>query len=111
MWKAQQGWEKHKREGRTFQEGDQVWLEGRHIKMHQPMAKLGAKRHGPFKITRVLSPLNYQLELPAQWRIHNVFHVDLLTPYRETDFHGRNYERPPPDLINGEEEYEIKARG
>jgi hypothetical protein len=28
MRKAQQGWEKHKREGRIFQEGDQVWLEG-----------------------------------------------------------------------------------
>jgi hypothetical protein len=108
MRKAQQGWEKHKREGQTFQEGDQVWLEGRHIKTHQPMAKLGAKRHGPFKVTRVLSPLNYQLELPAQWRIPDVFHMDLLTPYRETDFHGRNYERPPPDLINGEEEYEIE---
>jgi hypothetical protein len=106
--KAQQGWEKHKREGQIFQEGDQVWLEGRHIKTHQPMAKLAAKRHGPFKVTRVLSPLNYQLELPAQWKIHNVFHADLLTPYRETDFHGRNYERPPPDLINGEEEYEIE---
>jgi hypothetical protein len=85
-----------------------VWLEGRHIKTHQPMAKLATKRHGPFKITRVLSPLNYQLELPAQWKIHNVFHADLLTPYRETDFHGRNYEQPPPDLINGEEEYEIE---
>jgi hypothetical protein len=108
MRKAQQGWEKHKREGRTFQEGDQVWLEGCHIKTHQPMAKLGAKCHGPFKVTRVLSPLNYQLELPAQWQIHDVFHVDLLMPYQETDFHGRNYERPPPDLINGEEEYEIE---
>jgi hypothetical protein len=108
MRKAQQGWEKHKREGRIFQEGDQVWLEGRHIKTHQPMAKLAAKRHGPFKVTRVLSPLNYQLELPVQWKIHDVFHADLLTPYHETDFHGRNYERPPPDLINGEEEYEIE---
>jgi hypothetical protein len=109
MRKAQQGWEKHKREGRIFQEGDQVWLEGRHIKTHQPMAKLAAKRHGPFKVTRVLLPLNYQLELPAQWKIHNVFHADLLTPYHETDFHGRNYERPPPDLINGEEEYKIEC--
>jgi hypothetical protein len=45
MRKAQQGWEKHKREGQIFQEGDQVWLEGRHIKTHQPMAKLAAKRH------------------------------------------------------------------
>jgi hypothetical protein len=38
-----------------------------------------------------------------------VFHVDLLTPYVETDFHGPNYMRPPPDLIDGEEEYEVKS--
>jgi hypothetical protein len=37
-----------------------------------------------------------------------VFHVDLLTPYVETDFHSPNYTRPPPDLINGEEEYEVE---
>jgi len=37
-----------------------------------------------------------------------VFHVDLLTPYKETATHGINYTRPPPDLINGEEEYEVE---
>jgi hypothetical protein len=37
-----------------------------------------------------------------------MFHVDLLTPYIETDFHGPNYTRPPPDLIDGEEEYEVE---
>jgi hypothetical protein len=37
-----------------------------------------------------------------------VFHVDLLTPYIETDFHSPNYTRPPPDLINEEEEYEVE---
>jgi len=34
--------------------------------------------------------------------------VDLLTPYKETEFHGRNFERPPPDLIDGKEEYEVE---
>jgi hypothetical protein len=38
-----------------------------------------------------------------------VFHVDLLTPYIETDFHSPNYTRPPPDLIDGEEEYEVES--
>ena len=56
----------------------------------------------------VLSPINYQLTLPEQWKIHLVFHVDLLTPYKETAFHGANYTRPPPDLINDEEEYEVE---
>jgi len=40
--------------------------------------------------------------------MHNVFHVDLLTLYYETDTHGANYSRPPPELIYGQEEYEVK---
>ena len=46
--------------------------------------------------------------LPPQWKIHDVFHTDLLTPYHETELHGPNFTRPPPDLIDGEEEYEVE---
>ena len=109
MHKAQLGWIKDsKRKQHVYQEGDQVWLDGRNIKMYQPTAKLAAKRHGPFPIQRVLSPIDYQLTLPEQWKIHDVFHVDLLTPYRETEFHGPNYARPPPDLMGEEEQYEVE---
>ncbi len=38
-----------------------------------------------------------------------MFHIDLLTPYRETDIHRSNYSRPAPDLVNDEEEYEVEA--
>jgi hypothetical protein len=108
MIKAQQGWERKKRTAPTFQTGDKVWLDGRNIKMFHPTAKLVPKRHGPFPIVRVLSPITYELRLPVQWKLHPVFHVDLLTPYRETEFHGTNYDKPPPDLIDGEEEYEVE---
>jgi hypothetical protein len=37
-----------------------------------------------------------------------VFHVDLLTPYHETQEHGENYAQPPPELIDGEEEYQVE---
>ena len=37
-----------------------------------------------------------------------MFHIDLLTPYRETDIHGTNFMKPPPDLVDGEEEYEVE---
>jgi hypothetical protein len=106
---AQARWAQSKKEGRTFKEGDRVWLEGRNLHLDQPSAKLAPKRHGPFIIKRVLSPITYQLTLPHQWKIHDVFHVDLLTPYIETDFHGPNYTRPPPDLIDSEEEYEVES--
>ena len=105
---AQERWAKAKREGRKFQKDDLVWLEGRNLKTDQPASKLAAKRYGPFPVVQVLSPVTYQLTLPEQWKIHPVFHVDLLTPYKETAFHGANYTRPPPDLINNEEEYEVE---
>jgi hypothetical protein len=55
-----------------------------------------------------MSPVNYRLELPTQWKIHDVFHTDLLTPYREMVTHGTNYQRPPPDLVDGVEEYKVE---
>jgi hypothetical protein len=41
-------------------------------------------------------------------KIHPIFHVDLLTQYKETVAHGPNYERPPPDIIEGEPEWEVE---
>jgi hypothetical protein len=55
-----------------------------------------------------MSAVNYCLELPMQWSIHPVFHIDLLTPYKETIMHGPNFTRPAPELINGEEEYSVE---
>ena len=40
--------------------------------------------------------------------IHPVFHIDLLTPYQEMPMHRANYQRPPPDLVDREEEYEVE---
>jgi hypothetical protein len=43
-----------------------------------------------------------------QWSIHPMFHINLLTPYRETITHVPNYQRPLPDLVDGEEEYSVE---
>jgi hypothetical protein len=85
-----------------------VWLEGHHLRTNQPTVKLAPKLHRPFKVVQVMSPVNYRLELPTQWSIHNVFHTDLLTPYRETSTHGANYQCPPPNLVDGVEEYKVE---
>ena len=109
MRKAQLGWIRDKeKKQHVYRVGDQVWLDGCNIKTYHPTAKLAPKRHRPFPIKRALSTIAYQLMLPEQWKIHNVFHVDLLTPYREMEFHGPNYAQPPPDLIGEEEQYEVE---
>ena len=91
-----------------FKKGDLVWLDTRNIKtMNNP--KIGPRREGPFVISDVLGPLTYQLELPPTWQIHNVFHVILLQPYIENETHSANFPRPPPELLEGEEVYEVES--
>jgi hypothetical protein len=107
MIKAQQSWVKHC-DTPKYKEGDLVWLEGKNLCTTQPTAKLAPRRHGPFKVVQVMSAVNYHLELPTQWSIHPVFHIDLLTPYQETIMHGPNFTRPAPELIDGEEEYSME---
>ena len=92
----------------NWKQGDKVWLDARNLKIPYPSKKLAPKREGPFKIEKVLGPLTYQLELPEQWTIHNVFHVALLMPFKETQEHGPNWTRPPPELVQGQEENEVE---
>jgi len=91
-----------------YNTGDQVWLEGKNLRLPYQATKLAPKRYGPFKIIKEISPVAYQLALPLTWRIHNTFHALLLSPYCETTAHGPNFSRPPPDLINDEEQYEVE---
>ena len=87
--------------------GNKVWLEGKNLCLHYPTKKLAPKREGPFEISQVISPLAYHLQLPPTWKIHDVFHTSLLSTYRETAEHGPSFANPPPEEIDGEEEYEI----
>ncbi len=93
---------------KPFEEGQKVWLEVTHLKTTHPTAKLSPRRYGPFEITKKLSHVVYQLCILQQWKIHNIFHAALLTPYKEMEEHGPNYYEPPPDIIEGEPEWEVE---
>ena len=71
------------------------------------MRKLAPRQEGPFEISHVISLLAYHLQLPLTWKIHDVFHASLLSAYQETAEHGPNYVNPPPEEIEGEEEYKV----
>src|SRR5579863_8880869 len=93
---------------KLFSEGQKVWLDSMNLKTTHPVTKLCPKRYGPFTVTKKISHVTYQVDLPPSWKIHNAFHASLLSPYQEMLEHGQNFTEPPPDLIDGEQEWEVE---
>ena len=71
--------------------------------------KIAPKWEGPFEIREVLEPVIYRLKLLMTWKIHNMFHATLLQPYIEHKVYGNNYPRLLPELLEGEEVYEVET--
>ncbi|KXZ41650.1 hypothetical protein GPECTOR_342g81 [Gonium pectorale] len=97
--------DQHRRET-DFDVGQKVLLSTKNINLKQPgTKKLLPRWIGPFEILHVIRPpskpdeprkpaIAAKLSLPATYRIHNVFHVSLLKPYRQ-----RADNRAPPGPI------------
>jgi hypothetical protein len=93
---------------KPFTKDQKVWLESKNLATLYLSKKIAPKREGPFKIKEILSPVTYRLDLPERWKIHDVFHASLLTPFVETEAHGPSFPNLPPDIIDGEEEYKVE---
>ena len=85
-------------------------MDASHIKTSRPAKKLDDKRFGPFPVERIISPTAIHLSLPPTWKIHPVFHVSKLRPFKEDRLlHPDAYTRPPPDIIDGVDQYEVET--
>jgi transposase InsO family protein len=97
-----------------FSVGDMVLLSTENISAaahaNRPSKKLEPKYIGPFKIIEKVHENAFKLELPPTMRQHPVFNVDLLRPYKESppEFGDRVPPRPPPELVDGVQEYEVE---
>jgi RNase H-like domain found in reverse transcriptase/Reverse transcriptase (RNA-dependent DNA polymerase)/Integrase zinc binding domain/Integrase core domain/Chromo (CHRromatin Organisation MOdifier) domain/Aspartyl protease len=110
---AQAVQEYHANKGRLpaydFKEGDKVYLNTRNLRTQRPSKKLDWKFAGKYTIRRKVSPYAYELELPAEMKIHPTFHVNLLLPSKHDPI-GRQVPEPPPMVIeNGEGPYFVDS--
>ncbi|QRV73515.1 Retrotransposon-derived protein PEG10 [Ceratobasidium sp. AG-Ba] len=88
--------------------GDKVWLDAQNIKTERPVAKLSAKRIGPYKVLKREGTHAFRLELPHTLRVHPVFHTSLISLKTEDPF-GRDPPQPPAEVTpDSEEEYEVE---
>lgn len=76
---------KRRRNAPDYTEGQLVMLNAKNVKTKRPSKKLDRKMLGPFRVEKVVSPTALRLQLPPQWRIHPVFHVSLIEPFRHSD--------------------------
>jgi hypothetical protein len=92
----------------TLHVGDQVLVNTKNFtfKGANNCKKLLPRWMGPFKVVKHVGTVAYELELPANMRIHDTFHVSLLKQY-----HHDGVTHPPPPVIyddSGIPEYHVE---
>ena len=90
----------------VYEVGQQVLLSTQNFRLANPGSrKLLPKWVGPFQILARIGQVAYKLDMPANLKMHNVFHVSLLKPHRSD---GRVQPPPPPILLESSLEYEVE---
>ena len=101
-----------------YREGAEVFIDCAHLEnypdAHNSLLarKLRTRFSGPYKITRVESPVNYELAMPTNFRGHPVFHISLLRLKQTVPSHyftPDNTEVPLKRYKDGSELIEITA--
>jgi hypothetical protein len=93
------------RRDHEFKEGDYVLLSSKNLKFKTGIKKLHPKFLGPFPIIKMINPCAAKIDLPKSYtRIHPVFHVSLLRPFRGTPAP----DIPEPDVIDGIPFYKVE---
>lgn len=105
-----EGYERGKRKAHQFKVGDLVWLSAEDINLQLSSEKLGDRQLGPYRILEKIGPLDYRLDLPLSLdRLHPVFHVDKLYPWKGNSINGEIPTPPEPVYLEDEDEPEYEV--
>ena len=91
-----------------IQVGDRVMLNAKNIRTKRPSKKLAPKMYGPYTVLEKRGDRAYKLDISARWKIHPVFHVSLLEPYRVSVRPNRGQPPQEPEEVEGDLEWEVE---
>ena len=90
--------------------GNKACVQKRGARKDRPSASLDDKSWGPFPVKQKVGQSSYKLELLPQTRIYLVFNSNVLKRAATNPFPGQRLQNEPPlDIIEGQEEYKVKA--
>ncbi|KAL0147487.1 hypothetical protein M9458_057202 [Cirrhinus mrigala] len=105
--------DRRRRPNPPYEPGQWVWLSTRDLRLRLPFKKLSPRYVGAFKIIRQVTPVSFQLELPAEYRISPTFRVSLLKPAGDPggveNLDEAAPQGPSPLIIDGEEAYRVNT--
>ena len=100
---------KHRRDV-TYQVGDQVLLSTKNLRPAVGAKKLMPKYVGPFEVIALHGPVAVKLLLTDGFeRLHDVFHVSLIKPYKVRDQSSPIVVPVPLNHVDGLPAYEVEA--
>ena len=102
----------HQQASPVYKLNDQVFLDSKNLATGRPAKKLDNKSEGPFKVVEMVGAAAVRLKLPLSWKVYPVFHVSKVRPaIVDRNLHPEVTDdtyRLPPDVVDGEEQYEIE---
>ena len=96
-----------RRETPAFKKRELTWLLQKYLETKRPSMKLDDKKLSLFKILEKVGTHVKKLKLLGTMRIHLVFQVSLLEPFRG-NLKDPKISRPNPIEVNSEEEYRVE---
>ena len=80
-----------KRAPAEFFKGDWVLVSSANWPLPKPLShKFNDRFYGPFQVIKSVNGVSYQLALPAELKVHNMFHISLLRRYNRDENWGRD---------------------
>ncbi|KAJ1589023.1 hypothetical protein NDA15_001613 [Ustilago hordei] len=92
-----------------FKVGDMVYINRRNWKTRRPTPKLDTQFAGPYPVQEQVGRRAYRITLPANLRVHDVFHVSMLEPARTSSLPQRAEQPTIPSLPDEDLDFEVEA--
>ncbi|KAJ1036046.1 hypothetical protein NDA18_000193 [Ustilago nuda] len=92
-----------------FKVGDMVYINCQNWKTRRPTPKLDTRFAGPYPVQEQVGHQAYRITLPANLRVHDVFHMSMLEPARTSSLPQRAVQPTIPPLPDEDLDFEVEA--